>query len=65
MRAWSKGQARIPFRSSALTMVLREHFLGAGEAESAMILTLSSAKEQYAATMNSLKYGSLVGVANG
>lgn len=64
MRAWSKNQARIPFRSSALTMVLREHFMSAGKAESAMIVTLSPAKEQFAATMNSLKYGSLVGVSN-
>lgn len=61
IRAWSTNQPRIPFRSSPLTMVLREHFLGSKNATSAMIVTVSPAKEQYAATLNSLKYGSLVG----
>jgi hypothetical protein len=65
IRAWSKNQARIPFRSSALTMVLREHFVGSEKGSSAMIVTVSPAEGQYAATMNSLKYGSLVGAAGG
>ncbi|KAL6877458.1 kinesin-like protein [Trichoderma longibrachiatum] len=62
MRAWATNQPRIPFRSSALTMVLREHFLSSEKGNSTMIVTVSPAKEQYAATLNSLKYGSLVGV---
>lgn len=62
MRAWSSNQSRIPFRSSTLTMVLREHFSSLERGRSAMIVTVSPAKEQYAATLNSLKYGSLVGV---
>jgi hypothetical protein len=64
-RSSDKAHARIPFRSSALTMVLREHFRPPSSAEggssSAMIVTVSPAREQYAATLNSLKYGSLVG----
>ncbi|KAB5547254.1 kinesin-like protein [Coniochaeta sp. 2T2.1] len=63
MRAWSQQQARIPFRSSALTMVLREHFLSSERGSSTMIVTVSPVDEQYAATINSLKYGSLVGFA--
>lgn len=63
IRAWSKNQPRIPFRSSALTMVLRDHFVKSEKGSSAMIVTVSPAKEQYAATLNSLKYGSLVGAA--
>jgi hypothetical protein len=67
-------KARIPFRSSALTMVLREHFrppsaeggsdlpaTTSSGSSSAMIVTVSPAREQYEATLNSLKYGSLVG----
>ncbi|KAF3902456.1 Kinesin-4 [Orbilia brochopaga] len=65
IRARSSGQARIPFRSSPLTMVLREHFLGSEGGFSAMILTVSPAGEQYAATMNTVKYGNLVGMAGG
>lgn len=65
IRAWSKNQARIPFRSSALTMVLRDHFLKSDKGSSAMIVTVSPAKDQYAATLNSLKYGGLVGAASG
>ncbi|POR35300.1 Kinesin-like protein [Tolypocladium paradoxum] len=61
IRAWSTNQPRIPFRSSPLTMVLREHFVGPKNATSAMIVTVSPAKAQYPATLNSLKYGSLVG----
>ncbi|KAI0977630.1 kinesin-like protein [Xylaria arbuscula] len=64
MRAWSKNQPRIPFRQSALTMVLREHFMASGKTNSNMIVTVSPAKDQYAATLNSLKFGSLVGAAS-
>jgi len=64
MRAWSQGQKRIPFRSSTLTMVLREHFVTAEKGSSTIIVTLSPATEQYAATLNSLKYASLVGAAS-
>jgi len=62
MRAWAENRPRIPFRSSTLTMVLREHFVGADPASSAVIVTVSPAEGQYAATLNSLKYASLVGV---
>ncbi|CAH0023629.1 unnamed protein product [Clonostachys rhizophaga] len=62
MRAWSTSQTRIPFRSSPLTMVLREHFVRSAEkGSSSMIVTVSPERGQYAATLNSLKYGSLVG----
>jgi len=64
IRAWSKNQPRIPFRSSVLTMVLREHFMASEKGSSAMIVTVSPAKDQYAATLNSLKYASLVGAAS-
>lgn len=63
IRAWSSKKPRIPFRSSPLTMVLREHFLTAKHGSSGMIVTVSPAKDQYPATLNSLKYGSLVGSA--
>lgn len=61
MRAWSKNMSRIPFRASPLTMILREYFTGPKKGISAMIVTLSPAKERYAATLDSLRYGSLVG----
>ncbi|KAI0874266.1 kinesin-like protein [Hypoxylon argillaceum] len=64
IRAWSAGQARIPFRLSPLTMVLREHFVEAGDGTSAMIVTVSPAASQYSATLNSLKYGGLVGTVS-
>ncbi|KAJ1551189.1 hypothetical protein HK405_014993 [Cladochytrium tenue] len=64
IRAWSANQPRIPFRSSPLTMVLREHFVDCGKGTSAMIVTVSPANSQYSATLNALKYGSLVGVAS-
>lgn len=64
IRACSSNQTRIPFRLSPLTMVLREHFLNSKDGTSAMIVTVSPAKKQYAATLNSLKYGSLVGAAS-
>lgn len=63
MGAWSKGQKRIPFRSSTLTMALREHFMSSGKGNSTIIVTISPAMEQYKATLNSLKYASLVGAA--
>ncbi|KAE8154088.1 P-loop containing nucleoside triphosphate hydrolase protein [Aspergillus avenaceus] len=64
IRARALKMARIPFRASPLTMVLREHFVPAErESYSAMILTVSSAAEQVDATLNTLKYGNLVGVA--
>ncbi|OJJ96628.1 hypothetical protein ASPACDRAFT_46799 [Aspergillus aculeatus ATCC 16872] len=63
IRARAARAARIPYRSSPLTMVLREHFQGtAGGDEkgcscSRMILTVSPALGQAAATTNTLKYG--------
>ncbi|KAL6234003.1 hypothetical protein BDW75DRAFT_174521 [Aspergillus navahoensis] len=78
IRARALGQARIPYRSSPLTMVLRGHFESSSsstpnesskgrkqsgsEGYTAMILTVSPAATQFAATMNTLKYGNLVGV---
>ncbi|RAH83194.1 P-loop containing nucleoside triphosphate hydrolase protein [Aspergillus japonicus CBS 114.51] len=65
IRARAARAARIPYRSSPLTMVLREHFQGTtgqgADACSRMILTVSPALGQGAATANTLKYGSLVG----
>jgi hypothetical protein len=65
IRARALKQPRIPYRSSPLTMVLRAHFEPSGPTNSytAMILTASPEVTQYAATMNTLKYGNLVGVA--
>ncbi|KAF2182880.1 kinesin motor domain-containing protein [Zopfia rhizophila CBS 207.26] len=65
IRARALNSSRIPFRSSSLTMVLRSHFLGSTKAQSAMVLTVSPSKAQFAATVNILKYGSLVAVAGG
>ncbi|KAK6539648.1 hypothetical protein TWF694_009854 [Orbilia ellipsospora] len=65
IRARALNQSRIPFRSSPLTMVLREYFLGSEDGFSAMILTVSPAADQYAATLNTVKYGNLVGIAGG
>ncbi|CAL5865871.1 uncharacterized protein PFLUO_LOCUS77 [Penicillium psychrofluorescens] len=65
IRARSLARSRIPYRSSPLTMVLREHFEASNDAQSSMILTVSPGADQYAATMNTLKYGDLVGLANG
>jgi hypothetical protein len=64
IRARSLAQPRIPYRSSPLTMVLREHFEASEDAYSSMILTVSPGVDQYAATMNTLKYGDLVGLPN-
>ncbi|TGO57681.1 hypothetical protein BCON_0063g00380 [Botryotinia convoluta] len=63
MRAWSAGRTRIRFRSSPLTMVLQEHFTGCSKGASAMIVNLASTSDQYSATLNCLKYGSLIIVA--
>lgn len=65
IRARALNQARIPYRSAPLTMVLREHFQGSENTQSAIILTVSPSSEQFSATMNTLKYGNLVGVAGG
>ena len=64
IRARSLGQLRIPYRSSPLTMVLRQHFEASSDAQSSIILTVSPGANQFAATMNTLKYGDLVGLAN-
>ncbi|KAJ5458007.1 hypothetical protein N7475_009395 [Penicillium sp. IBT 31633x] len=64
IRARSNKQSRIPYRSSPLTMVLREHFEASADTHSAMILTVSPEANQYIATTNTLKYGDLVGSAN-
>lgn len=65
IRARSLARSRIPYRSSPLTMVLREHFEASNDAQSSMILTVSPGADQYAATINTLKYGDLVGSAVG
>lgn len=65
IRARALNQARIPYRAAPLTMVLREHFQGSENSLSAIILTVSPSSEQFSATMNTLKYGNLVGVAGG
>lgn len=58
------SQSRIPYRSSPLTMVLRHHFEASAGAQSSIIVTVSPEADQYAATMNTLKYADLIGVAN-
>lgn len=63
IRARAQGSPRIPFRSSPLTMVLRPHFQASEDSHSAMILTVSPSSSEFAATMNTLKYGNLVGAA--
>lgn len=65
IRAKALCQKRIPFRSSPLTMVLRSYFDATKGGQSAMILTVSPSKTQFSATMNTLKYGNLVGEAGG
>lgn len=64
MRAWSQRRKRIPFRSSTLTMILREHFLSTDKGSSTVIATVSPAVGQYRATLNSLKYASLIGAVD-
>ncbi len=63
MRAWSTRQKRVPYRSSPLTMVLRETFADARNCGAGMVVTVSPATMHHAATLNSLKYGSLMGTA--
>ncbi|OAA54659.1 kinesin family protein [Cordyceps fumosorosea ARSEF 2679] len=69
MRAWATRQPYVPYRSSPLTMVLREAFadddvrVRRRECSASMVVTVSPAEEQYLATLNSLKYGSLMGTA--
>ncbi|PSN61542.1 kinesin family member 2/24 [Corynespora cassiicola Philippines] len=63
IRARALNQTRIPFRSSPLTMVLRSHFSVMEKGQSAMILTVSPVESDFAATLNTLKYGGLVGEA--
>lgn len=58
------SQSRIPYRSSPLTMVLRHHFEASADAQSSIIVTVSPEADQYAATMNTLKYADLIGLAN-
>ncbi|CAG7946691.1 unnamed protein product [Penicillium nalgiovense] len=65
IRSRSSKKSRIPYCSSPLTMVLREHFEASTDTHSAMILTVSPEASQYTATTNTLKYGDLVGLANG
>lgn len=60
MRAKSSNQARVPFRSSPLTMVLRSHFERSISGSSSIILTISPLESQLAATKNTLRYGSLI-----
>lgn len=64
IRARNSGQARIPFRSSPLTMVLRSHFEGSSNSRSSIILTISPLKTQFAATKNTLSYGNLISGVN-
>ncbi|KAM0724281.1 hypothetical protein Q7P37_000163 [Cladosporium fusiforme] len=61
IRAWSARKAHIPFRSSTLTMVLREHFIASEASLSGTILTVSSAEAHLRATLNTLKYGKVMG----
>ncbi|CRG92569.1 hypothetical protein PISL3812_09631 [Talaromyces islandicus] len=65
IRARSLARSYIPYRSSPLTLVLREHFEASNDAHSSMILTVSPRADQYAATINTLKYGDLVGLTDG
>jgi hypothetical protein len=63
IRARAQNLSRVPFRTSPLTLVLRQHFQASSDSDSALILTLSPSAREFAATMNTLKYGNLVGVA--
>ncbi|PQK13282.1 hypothetical protein BB8028_0004g02130 [Beauveria bassiana] len=62
MRAWAtrSPRRRVPFRASPLTMVLREAFTDEA-AVAGMVVTVSPANTHHAATLNALKYGSLMG----
>jgi hypothetical protein len=64
IRARAQNLARVPFGSSPLTMVLRLHFRASSDNYGfCHDLTVSPSVREFAATMNTLKYGSLVGVA--
>ncbi|OAA40479.1 kinesin family protein [Beauveria brongniartii RCEF 3172] len=64
MRAWAtrSPRRRVPYRASPLTMVLREAFTDE-LAMAGMVVTVSPANTHHAATLNALKYGSLMGTA--
>ncbi|KAM3526891.1 hypothetical protein MY4038_006592 [Beauveria bassiana] len=64
MRAWAtrSPRRRVPYRASPLTMVLREAFTDEA-AVAGMVVTVSPANTHHAATLNALKYGSLMGTA--
>ncbi|KAM3563914.1 hypothetical protein MY1884_001035 [Beauveria asiatica] len=64
MRAWAmrSPRRRAPYRASPLTMVLREAFTD-DAATAGMVVTVSPANAHHAATLNALKYGSLMGTA--
>ncbi|KAI6911369.1 hypothetical protein KC318_g7437 [Hortaea werneckii] len=61
IRAWASKKTHVPFRSSTLTMVLREHFTASKTNLSSTLLTLSPANTHLQATMNTLKYGKVIG----
>lgn len=64
IRARAQNLARVPFRSSPLTMVLRLHFRASSDNYGFCDdLTVSPSVREFTATMNTLKYGSLVRVA--
>ncbi|PWN38987.1 P-loop containing nucleoside triphosphate hydrolase protein [Ceraceosorus guamensis] len=67
IRARASRQSRIPYRNSPLTMVLKEHFEHelAPQDTSFMILNVAEASAQLTATVNTLQFGSLVGVVAG
>jgi hypothetical protein len=53
----SSSTARIPFRNSKLTLVLREHLLG-GRDGTMMVANVSGAVSQIKGTANTLQYAS-------
>lgn len=63
IRAWAAKRSRVPYRSSTLTVVLREYFTHTGPCGPTMIVTASTAKSHFKATTNALQYGGLVGAA--
>ncbi|CEH16690.1 Kinesin-like protein [Ceraceosorus bombacis] len=67
IRARASRQSRIPYRNSPLTMVLKEHFEHelAPQDTSFMILNVAEASAQLTATVNTLQFGSLVGLVAG
>ncbi|TQV93785.1 kinesin family protein [Cordyceps javanica] len=60
-RQRQQQRQRVPYRASPLTMVLRETFTDARHGGAGMVVTVSPATAHHAATLNSLKYGSLMG----